>query len=377
MLTPMSEGTQPRIADGDAFSGAPSPPDPREQAIRAAIVEARDIDAVVMAAQRMRELPGRLLDGGRTAASVTALLTSLNDLLVARLLDLTRTASALREMNACWLAFGSQGRCEQTPATDQDNAILFDDEAEPEPRRRALLPMALQVNRALDRCGFALCRGNVMASNPKWCLSHSEWRERFGSWIDRPEPQALLNAAIFFDFRAVGARHELVDRLRGWLAAYAQGNERFLLLMVFNALRNQPPLGLLRDFVLSRGGDHPHTLDLKVNGVQPFVEAARIFALAVGVEATGTLPRLLEAGRARSIPQKEVAAWCEAFETIQQLRLRLNAGQLAQGAPIHNALDPHVLSDSDRRRLKEALRQARNLQNRLASDFSLSGSGRL
>jgi CBS domain-containing protein len=280
-------------------------------------------------------------------------------------------------MNACWLAFGSQGRCEQTPATDQDNAILFDDEAEPEPRRRAVLPLALQVNRALDRCGFALCRGNVMASNPDWCLSHSEWQERFSSWIDRPEPQALLNAAIFFDFRAVGARHPLVGRLRGWLAAYAHGNERFLLLMVFNALRNQPPLGLLRDFVLSRGGDHPHTLDLKVNGVQPFVEAARILGLAAGVEPTATVQRLLEAGRARSIPQREIAAWCEAFEAIQQLRLRLNAKQLAQGAAIHNDLDPYTLNDSDRKRLKDALRQARNLQNRLTSDFSLSGGGRL
>lgn len=377
MLTPMSEGTQPRIPEGDSSRGVQLSPDPREQAVRAAILDAGDIDAVVTAAQSMRELPGRLLDAGRTAASVTALLTSLNDLLVTRLLDLTGMASALREMNACWLAFGSQGRYEQTPATDQDNAILFDDEAAPEPRRDTLLPLALQVNHALDRCGFALCRGGVMASNPNWRLSHSQWRERFASWIDRPEPQALLNAAIFFDFRAVGARHALVDRLRGWLAAYAQGNERFLLLMVFNALRNQPPLGLLRDFALSRGGDHPHTLDLKIGGVQPFVEAGRILALAAGVEPIGTIQRLSEAGRARSIPQEEIAAWCDAFETIQQLRLRLNAGQLAQQAPIHNDLDPYTLNDLDRGRLKDALRQARNLQNRLASEFSLSGSGRL
>ncbi len=373
----MSDGAPPRIAENGAPNSAHTPPDPDERAVRAAIMDAREVDTLVTAAQRIRSLPRKLLDAGQTAGSITALLTSLNDLLVERLLDLTQAASVLRDMNGRWLALGSQGRCEQTPATDQDNAILFDDEADPELRRQALLPLALQVNRALDRCGFALCRGNVMASNLNWCLSHSEWKSRFSSWIDRPEPQALLNAAIFFDFRPVGARHTPVGQLRSWLAAYAQGNERFLLLMVFNALRNQPPLGLLRDFVLSRRGEHPHTLDLKINGVQPFVEAARILGLATGIESTGTVQRLQEAGRARSIPQQEIAAWCEAFEAIQELRLRLNAAQLAQGALIHNDFDPYTLNDSDRRRLRDALRQARNLQNRLASEFSLSTPGRL
>jgi len=216
-----------------------------------------------------------------------------------------------------------------------------------------------------------------MASNPKWCLSLSEWKTRFGSWIDRPEPQALLNATIFFDFRSVGPSPTLVAQLRTWLAVYAQGNDRFLLLMVFNALRNQPPLGLLRDFVLSRGGEHPHTLDLKINGVQPFVEAARIYGLSQAVEATHTVERLAAAGRARGIPAQETATWRDAFHAIQRLRLRLNIEQLAQGATAHNHLDPDTLNDLDRKVLKEALRQARSLQTRLARDFSLAGTGRL
>ena len=185
---------------------------------------------------------------------------------------------------------------------------------------------------------------------------------------------ALLNAAIFFDFRPLGGSHALVGQLRSWLADYALATTRFLLLMVFNALRNQPPLGLLRDFVLARGGDHPHTLDLKVNGVQLFVEAARIFGLSRGIEATHTVERLEAAGRARGIPALEIAAWRDAFRTIQRLRLRLNTEQLAQGAAMHNFLDPDTLNDLDRNMLKESLRQARNLQSRLARDFSLGGT---
>jgi len=358
-----------------AGSTRTAPPD--ISAVRAAIVGAHDLDAVVAAAQAIRNLPFKLLAAGLTADSVTALLTSLNDLLVERLLDLTGAAFALREMQGCWLALGSQGRSEQTQVTDQDNAILFDDQTDPEQRRRTLLPLALQVNRALDRCGFAWCRGDIMASNPNCCLSLAEWRTRFGAWIDQPEPQALLNATIFFDFRSVGPNPTLVAQLRTWLTAYAQGNDRFLLLMVFNALRNQPPLGLLRDFVLSRGGEYPHTLDLKINGVQPFVEAARIYGLSEAIEATGTVERLAAAGRTRGIPAQETAAWCHAFQAIQGLRLRLNIEQLAQGVVAHNHLDPDTLSDQDRKVLKDALRQARTLQTRLTRDFSLVGAGRL
>ena len=343
-------------------------------AVRAAIVEARDVDAVVAAAHGIRDLPAKLLREGLTADSVTALLTSLNDLLVERLLELTGLAAELARMQGCWLALGSQGRSEQTLASDQDNAILFDDEGDPGERRRVLLPLALEVNRALDRCGFALCRGDIMASNPHWCLGLGEWQQRFAAWIDRPDPRALLNAAIFFDFRPIGGSHPLSGALRSWLGVYAQANSRFLLLMVLNAQNNQPPLGVLRDFVLLRGGDHPHTLDLKTNGVQAFVESARVYALARGVEATHTIERMEGAERARGIQSQESAAWCDAFRTIQRLRLSLNIEQLAAGAAMHNFLDPDTLNVLDRNMLRESLRQARSLQSRLARDFSLGGT---
>jgi CBS domain-containing protein len=342
--------------------------------VRAALVEARDIEGVVRVSGGIRTLPARLLASGLRADAVTATLTALNDLIVERLLELTGVAEALRAMNGSWLALGSQGRREQTLATDQDNAILFDDEADPQGRRAALLPLARTVNEALDRCGFALCRGDIMASNPAWCLSLSEWRARFAAWIDLPDLQALLNAAIFFDFRPLSGPHALVDELRAWLAAHARGNDRFLMLMALNAQDNQPPLGVLRDFALLRGGDHPHTIDLKINGAQPFVEAARIYALGSGVAATHTVERLELAAQARGMSAQETAARCDAFRAIQRIRLRLHTEQAARGEPMHNFLDPYRLNAIDRRILKESLIQARSLQSRLARDFSGGGT---
>jgi CBS domain-containing protein len=166
-----------------------------------------------------------------------------------------------------------------------------------------------------------------------------------------------------------------VAGLRDWLAGYAPDRGRFLFPMVQNALANQPPLGLVRDFALARRGEHPGTIDLKVNGVQLFVEAARIYSLADGVTATSTVDRLAGTAGVRGIPAAELDAWASGFRVIQRLRLGLNAAQHAQNEPLHNHLNPAALEDEERRSLKHALRQARNLQARLARDFSVAGGG--
>ncbi len=340
----------------------------------AAIRAARDVDGVVVAAAGIRALAERLREQGLRAESVTRVITALDDLLTQRLIEVCGGAPVVQAAGACWIALGSQGRAEQTLSTDQDNGIMFADSDDPEAQRRVLLPFARKVNQALDRGGFALCRGDIMAGNPTWCLSVSEWRARFVEWIDRADPKALLNAAIFFDFRPIYGNHALALELRTWLAAYAPDRGRFLLQLTRNALDNHPPLGLVRDFVLARSGEHPDTLDLKINGVQPFVEAARVYALASGTTATNTLERLAAAGAARNIPAVEIEAWCEAFRFIQTLRLRLNAAQNARGEPLHNHLNPATLNDLQRRILREALRQARKLQSRLARDFAVASA---
>jgi CBS domain-containing protein len=340
----------------------------------AAIRAAGNVDGVVAAAAEIRALAERLREQGLRAESVTRVITTLDDLVTQRLIEVSGGAPLMQAAGACWIALGSQGRAEQTLSTDQDNGIVFAESDDPQARRRALLPLARTVNEALDHCGFALCRGDIMAGNPAWCLPVSEWRARFAEWIDRADPKALLNAAIFFDFRPIYGSHALALDLRSWLAAYAPDRGRFLLQLARNALDNQPPLGLVRDFALARRGEHPDTLDLKVNGVQPFVEAARVYALASGTTATNTLERLAAAGAVRNIPTVEVDAWCEAFRFIQALRLRLNAAQSACGEPLHNHLNPATLNDLERRILREALRQARKLQSRLARDFAVASA---
>lgn len=341
------------------------------QGITAAIANAADVAALKRIGRDIAALAHSLLAQGMEAGTLTELIATLNDHLTRRIIDLEMAAAKPHGAHWCWMALGSEGRMEQTLATDQDNALIFvaNDAAAVESVREKLITMARRINESLDACGFPLCKGFIMASNPKWCLSADEWRTQFSRWVEAGGPEELLNASIFFDFRPLYGEERLATDLHDWLIAKVQGNPRFLKQMTQNALRNVPPLGLVRDFVLSEDEMHPHTLDLKLNGSVPFVDGARIFALASGQAATGTALRLLQAGAALHIPEEEISGWVQAFHFIQLLRLRHQHEQERRGLPPDNHLNPDTLSVLDRRILKEAFRQARKMQARLALDY--------
>ena len=326
---------------------------------------------LVQAAEDIRALSANLLAQGVAAEQLIELIASLNDRLCARILEIESSWHDVAGLQPCWIALGSEGRLEQTFATDQDNAIIFSPGSLPlDEARGRLVVFAKAVNATLDECGFPLCKGGIMAGNPAWCLSLEEWKSTFGDWIRNPLSEALLNANIFYDFRPLWGDASAAHALRDWLAREVAGNERFLRAMAVNAMEARPPLGLFSDFVTSGKGGERHTIDLKAEGTRPFVDAARILALASGSTRTNTAARLREAGARLRTPPDEIDAMVDAFHFIQLLRLSYQH----RGAPANanpNRIDPDSLNELDRRILKEAFRQARKLQRRVALDYQL------
>lgn len=337
------------------------------------IAQANDAPALEQAAERMRTIVHGLVEQA-PAQQHTRVISAFSDSLTRRIIAVTAATAVPPKARWCWVALGSEARQEQTMASDQDNAILFDGPACADAIRESLLPLALRINHTLDRCGYPLCPGNIMASNPKWCLHLHEWRERFMDWIDEGNPEALLNATIFFDLRPLHGALELARGLISWLGATAAENRRFLFLMADNALRRKPPLGFFQDFAVDRDGRFAGTIDLKVNGITLFVDAARLYGLRCALDVANTEERLALAGERLSIPRGEVRGWIEAFRFIQMLRLKHQQACHARGRPMHNHIDPHSLNASDRQALRDALRQARALQRRVSLDFL--GGGR-
>jgi CBS domain-containing protein len=322
-------------------------------------------------AGEIRKLARLLVEEGVAAEQLTLFISVLNDRLCQRILEIERKNHRWEELSWCWLAFGSEGRFEQTFSTDQDNGIVFvaHDGKAPDSIRELLLPFARRVNDALDACGFPLCKGNVMASNPKLCLSLEEWKHKIRGWVERPEPLALLDASICFDFRALHGDATLAVALREWIHPLARANPAFLRLMAENALESRPPLGMIRDFATDDEAT-PHAVNLKLKGARPFVDAARIYALAQGLAETNTAARLNAAREGIGMGAGEAAGLVRAFFAIQGLRLR-NQAALAPGEEGANRIDPDRLDDFERRMLKEAFLQARKLQSRLALDYQV------
>ncbi|GAO02707.1 DUF294 nucleotidyltransferase-like domain-containing protein [Anaeromyxobacter sp. PSR-1] len=288
--------------------------------------------------------------------------------LVARLNDtLLRTAVRWAEAELgpapapwAWLALGSEGRMEQTLLTDQDNALVFADEGLP--ARGWYQALADRVVADLRTAGFPACPGGYMAT--RWNGPMTEWRERFRTWLAEPRPQALLEAAVFLDFRrAAGALD--VAPLQEVVAGAAE-LPLFLRGMAEQAVRFHPPPALL---LRLRGASS--TVDLKKHGLAPVAFLARCYALESGVAERGTLERLAAAERAGRMDPELRESVAEAYRFLVGLRLRLQLRHLAEGRPPGDEVALSALSPVERTRLKEAFRAIRGWQDAVAFRYRL------
>ncbi len=297
---------------------------------------------------RVTEMASSLLSGGLDATVIAGFVARLNDALLARILRWAEADLGPPPAPYAWIAFGSEGRMEQTLLTDQDNALVHGGTLGDDAYFAALAELA---NTDLEAAGYPRCAGGYMARNHHGPLGM--WEQRFEGWLEDPKPDALLNAAIFFDFRRVhgtldlGSLEEIVSRMQ---------NERvFLACMAKAALQFRPPPTLL---MRVRGDE----IDLKLQAISPIVFLARPYALEVGSHARNTLERLDAAVAGGLISADTRATLREAYRFLLGLRLREQLRMVAEGKPPVNKVAIGALSSIERSRLKDSLRAVRSWQ---------------
>ncbi|CRM17646.1 D-arabinose 5-phosphate isomerase [Pseudomonas sp. 37 R 15] len=337
------------------------------------IRNASRVEQLVAIRGEIGQLVERMLAHGASSTQITHIITLLNDHTVCRVIELTLAEKGDPGVPFSWLCFGSEGRREQTLYTDQDNGILFEarDAVEAAEIRERLLPLAQQINQSLALCGFSLCQGNIMAGNPELCLSRAEWARRFAAFIRDATPENLLGSSIYFDLRVVWGDEQGCAQLRQGILDQVADNRLFQRMLAENALRQRPPVGRFREFVLTRKSGEKATLDLKVQGLTPFVDGARLLALAHGIHANNTLERLRQLVARQVIEPLDGAAYEEAYHFIQQTRMQQHQVQTRENLPYSNRVDPDSLNHLDRRILRESLRQAQRLQSSLTLRYQL------
>ncbi|EOV1984367.1 TPA: DUF294 nucleotidyltransferase-like domain-containing protein [Vibrio parahaemolyticus] len=263
----------------------------------------------------------------------------------------------------CLVAMGSMARDEQLIVTDQDNALILDDSYDPDNHGEYFAQFAKFVCDGLAACGYTYCTGDIMATNPEWRKTKSQWEECFGDWIDHPTPERLLNSNIFFDLLGIHGRVKWAEQLSSFIVRRAKKNNRFLACMAYNAIRRTPPLGFFKDFVMEKDGRHRNSINLKRRGTAPLVDLIRVHALAIGSRSQNSFDRLDDINDAGILPKGRGMDLRDAMELIYMVRIRHQALDIENGDEPDNNIEPENMSDFERRNLKAAFQILSNAQN--------------
>lgn len=289
-----------------------------------------------------------------------------------RLLQLAEEKLGPPPVPYCFLALGSMARDEQLIVTDQDNAIIIGKDYDPALHDDYFTQLSEFVCEGLAACGYKLCSGDIMATNPKWRMTLEDWKACFASWIEKPTPKALLNSSIFFDLDGVYGTLGWARQLQKFISLHAKASPRFLACLARNALNRTPPLGFFKSFVMEQDGQHKNSINLKRRGTAPLSDVIRVHALASGSRAQNSFERLEDIDVANLVPPGKGQDMSDALEYISMVRIRHQAKDVEAGIEPDNNIEPDKLSTFERRNLKEAFRVIVNAQSFLKFRYHAS-----
>ncbi|MDM3869927.1 DUF294 nucleotidyltransferase-like domain-containing protein [Porticoccus sp. W117] len=328
-----------------------------------------DAEGLQKVSRDIPELLRNLIQADATAEQIGRLLTSVTDALTRQLITQATEKLGPAPVPFVWLAFGSQGRRDQTAVSDQDNGLLISNNLKKQDAPY-FQQLARHVNDGLNLCGYKYCPGDIMASTLRWRQPLEQWHKEFMQWIHQPSSKALMHASIFFDMRPVYGADYLFEELQQGILNAARSNNIFLAQLTANALQLTPPLGFFKNFVLEHSGEHKNRFDVKLRGIMPLTDLARIYALASGDSEISTRQRLLNAVDNNVLSLKSARNLLDAQEFISHLRLEHQGELLTQGKTADNHIDPRSLSSLVRHQLRDAFAMIVDAQSVMRREFT-------
>lgn len=333
----------------------------------------QSIEGVVYASKQAINIVGNLLQQGAKASNITRIITEINDRTVRKIIQFAEREFGPPPVPYCWIALGSEGRKEQTFKTDQDNALIYADppQQQEESVKKYFLEFTAYIKENLLKCGFPPCPGDVMASNPRWCQPLKIWKKYFSQWIYTPKGEAISLSNIFFDFRGIYGDLSLEESLRDYLLNIVKDQRVFLGYLANLAVKNRPPLGFFKTFVVEKSGEHKDKLNLKIKGIAPIVDIVRLFSLEKGVRETSTLERIDVLKTKHAVVRDYAEEIIYAFEFLMLLRMKHQYEQVLQGLMPDNFIDPERLSNLEKKLLKDTFQLISKLQDILIERYKL------
>ncbi|MEO7976364.1 DUF294 nucleotidyltransferase-like domain-containing protein [Flavobacterium sp.] len=322
-------------------------------------------------AQIMQLLQG-YLDQNIPMTLITKIITELNDACVNRVIDLS-----LEKMNSAppvkfaWLALGSQGRDEQMLHTDQDNAIVYENVSEvfKDETKAYFLKLATYINKGLFTIGYEYCPAEMMASNPKWCMSLEEWKSQVHYWINNPGKNEVLLSFIFFDYSLKYGDAEIVNQLSDSIFESVKANPIFYVHLVSGALQSPSPTGFFRQLLVEQDGANKDQFDIKRRALMPLTDAARVLILSHSVKSISNTAERFEKLAELEPQNSELYLSCSySFKAL--LKFRTKQGLLHHDSGQFIALES--LSKMEKIKLKRTFKTIKELQELISVRFNIS-----
>lgn len=331
------------------------------------IEDARSFDELNLLRQDVESVLRVLIGDGAVASHACKIVSELNDRIVRRAIRLSEKTLGAAPIPYAWLGLGSEGRKEQTLLTDQDNAILFDSPGNSEKARSAeeyFKALSDRVVNGLSECGFPLCKGNIMATNPRYFGDLSSWKEKTARWISisAEKGEDLVDIYTFLDFRAVYGSEILEEALRSHVIGEFRKHTYALRMLAQPIVSIPIPLGFFKNFLVEKNGKYKNTVNIKTHGLLPLCTCVKLLAFFGEVAEVNTLERIRGLAEKGIIPADRSEFFEQAFETFLALKIHNNLNNLDQGRDFSNNINPALLGTKQKQLLKDSFLAVSEMQ---------------
>ena len=323
------------------------------------IKKAKNIDELKDASENLLNIIKNLHAKGVKVNHISNLIGQLNTKVYQKLYDLIVPIEL--QQKACFIVMGSEGRNEQIIKTDQDNALIVKNDIDVEQFR----PYMNQMIKCLNDFGYPLCEGNIMASNPFWCKTVSEYKNEINKWIEKPNMQNYIDLAIFFDSFAVAGDKELLINLKDGLFDKLLNKDVFMAYFAKTTLTFDTP-NIISNFITKKSN-----IDIKKTAIFPIVQGVRTLALKEKIKETTTLRRIKILEDKKIIEKNRAAELIEAFDFVNTLRLKFQLNAIQNGKKFDNEIDTHTLGKIERDLLKDSFKIVNDFKKFISYTFKI------
>lgn len=329
---------------------------------------ASDIGHLRMIFNRIPVLTEALLQSGAQINIITRTISSISDEISRKVISLAIDKAGHPPCRFSFIVMGSVGRMEQTLSTDQDNAIIFEDSESNEYNQEYFVELGKAISSNLNKIGYRFCKGNVMVMNPVWIQPLSVWKNYFRKWINTADPQDLLDAFIFFDFKNIYGEEKLSSELQNDLFNELQDKSIFFLHLALTVIKMKIP-GIASS--LSSAHDAA-PVDIK-KILLPITGFIRLMALKENIRATNSFIRLEQLLSKNIIPRQMYDEILFSLNFLMSIRLKSQTRAIFRNEAPTNLIDFHDLNDIEIATLRKVILKINEIQDFLSLKFKTAG----